>query len=522
MYTLRAPDSTTLLLYGGLSLSWSILISWLFHRRKSKIPAIPGTSGLIRSYLGALRFLYQAREIISLGYNYDHDGVFRLSRVSRWEYLVIGKKRVLEVASAPGHVLSLDEGLRDALQSDYTMGPETTINPYHIDVVRGALTRNLGRCFPRVCDEIVHAFDDVLELHNKEWKLVQVFPALNKIVARTTSRLFVDLPLCRDPDYLTLCIDNTMDIFIWGTVINLLPGVLKPILAPLISKRKRNLRRALKFLGPMIDERVKQDNEYGSDWSDRPNDLISWLLNVAHGEERMTPILTQRILTLYAVSIQTSSMTLTSALYDLVTYPEHILPMREEAERVVVAQGWTKAALGNMHKIDSFLRESMRMSSQIIGLMRKVIAKDGFKFSDGKTIPYGSFICVPMAAAQLDPENYDNAEVFDGFRFARQREEQSSGVVGDRDTREGPRAFTRHMVTTGFDHVVFGHGQHACPGRFFAATELKAMLAHILINYDIKAENDTRPPDIRMAEATLPNPWGKIWIRKRESPGWLE
>lgn len=55
--------------------------------------------------------------------------------------------------------------------------------------------------------------------------------------------------------------------------------------------------------------------------------------------------------------------TLTNALFDLAAYPDHILPMREEAERVVAAQGWTKAALSNMHKIDSFVRESMRLST---------------------------------------------------------------------------------------------------------------------------------------------------------------
>jgi hypothetical protein len=34
--------------------------------------------------------------------------------------------------------------------------------------------------------------------------------------------------------------------------------------------------------------------------------------------------------------------------------------MREEAERVIGEEGWTKAALNNMTKIDSFLRESQR------------------------------------------------------------------------------------------------------------------------------------------------------------------
>jgi hypothetical protein len=43
-------------------------------------------------------------------------------------------------------------------------------------------------------------------------------------------------------------------------------------------------------------------------------------------------------------------------------HPEHLLPMREEAERVVREEGWTKAALNSMVKIDSFLRESQRLN----------------------------------------------------------------------------------------------------------------------------------------------------------------
>jgi hypothetical protein len=37
--------------------------------------------------------------------------------------------------------------------------------------------------------------------------------------------------------------------------------------------------------------------------------------------------------------------------------------MREEAERVIKEEGWTKAALNSMVKIDSFLRESQRINT---------------------------------------------------------------------------------------------------------------------------------------------------------------
>ena len=43
------------------------------------------------------------------------------------------------------------------------------------------------------------------------------------------------------------------------------------------------------------------------------------------------------------------------------TSPECIQPLREEVEVIVNEQGWTKASLFNMRKLDSFLREAQRL-----------------------------------------------------------------------------------------------------------------------------------------------------------------
>ncbi|KAF7360043.1 hypothetical protein MVEN_00732100 [Mycena venus] len=509
---MSTSDSRTFLLY-GLGVAAVVYGSYLSQGRKDSIPAFVGSKGIISSYAAALHVLRHATEVVTEGYYKDRDGVLKFPTLFRWNFLANGRKRVLEIASAPEHILSFNEGAADGLQSDWTMGPEITKNPYHAVAIRGSLTRNLGRCFPQVRDEIFHAFDDVLGLDGKDWKLIQVLPTTMQVVARTSNRLFVGLPLCRDPEYLQLNIDYTVTIFTRGQMIGLMPNFLKPILAPLFSTRKSSLRHALKFLGPLIDERLEKENEYGNDWPGRPNDLISWLLDLAEGEERTTPALALRVLATNMAAIHTSSTTLTAALYDLAVHPEHILPMREEAERVIAAEGWTKAALGNMHKIDSFLRESQRLrGAGAVALTRKVVAKDGFTFSDGTTIPYGAFLSVAGNAVHYDPKNYDNPDEFDGFRFSRIREEHK-GVA----TAEEGEVFNKHMVSTAQNHLVFGHGRHACPGRFFAATELKAMLAHMLINYDIKAEEEgVRPPDMCFAMLRMPDPKGKIWIRKRE------
>lgn len=44
----------------------------------------------------------------------------------------------------------------------------------------------------------------------------------------------------------------------------------------------------------------------------------------------------------------------------------------------------------------------------------------------------------------------------------------------------------------------FGFGRHSCPGRFFAANEVKIALCHILLKYDFKLAEAERPEHERV------------------------
>ena len=56
------------------------------------------------------------------------------------------------------------------------------------------------------------------------------------------------------------------------------------------------------------------------------------------------------------------------------------------------------------------------------------------------------------------------------------------------------------------------------PGRFFVANELKAMLAHVLLNYDIKmADGRGRPENWQFGIYTGPDMKAKILFRKRRA-----
>ncbi|KAF7367733.1 hypothetical protein MSAN_00837200 [Mycena sanguinolenta] len=523
-------DLRFLLLYGVLAgVLFASFRKAVYDRKVANVPIV-GSSGFLASCWDGFRFIHHAPEVIQRGYDLYPEGIFRVARLFRWEYVVCGPKLIKEIGGAPEHTVSFTEGVEETVQAKFTMGRELAENNYHLDLVRTSLTRNLHNCFPDVRDEIICAFDDVLQLQGSEWKSHPVLPTMMAIVARVSNRLFVGLPLCRDKAYLANNVSYTVDVFRSANRITLIPPFLRPqvisshsaktdvgfcrIFAPLITNKNKSNAKAVEILGPLIEERLAKEAELGPDWPGRPNDFISWMLDVADEDQKAVLPLTLRILSINMAAIHTSSTAFTQALFDLTTYPEYLLPMREEVERVVEEEGWSKAALNNMVKIDSFLRESQRLNNNgSLGMTRKVIAKEGFQFSDGTVLPCGSYVAVAARPTHYDESKYENAAKFDGFRFARERAEHQA----THESNDSQYVFKRQMISTAVDHLPFGTGKHACPGRFFAATELKAMMAHLVLNYDVKPEVEgARPADIVFGQRLSPNPAGRVSFRKRQ------
>jgi hypothetical protein len=53
--------------------------------------------------------------------------------------------------------------------------------------------------------------------------------------------------------------------------------------------------------------------------------------------------------------------TFVNVLYRLLSNPEYVEPLRHDVETAVAEEGWTKAGMDKMHKIDSFVRETQRL-----------------------------------------------------------------------------------------------------------------------------------------------------------------
>ena len=55
--------------------------------------------------------------------------------------------------------------------------------------------------------------------------------------------------------------------------------------------------------------------------------------------------------------------TFVNVLYRLLSNPEYVEPLRHDVEAAIAEEGWTKAGMDKMDKIDSFLRETQRLDN---------------------------------------------------------------------------------------------------------------------------------------------------------------
>ncbi|KAH9477541.1 Cytochrome P450 monooxygenase 103 [Psilocybe cubensis] len=463
------------------------------------IPTV-GSSNIFLSYFDALRYFREAHEMIQEGYEKYNGTPFKVSTMARWLVMVSGKDMIEDLRRASDDELSFNDAVGESIQTDYTIGPQIRTDPYHTAIVRTPLTRNLAIKFTDIKDEISTAFEEIVPNTGNEWTTFPALSTIMHIVCRTSNRLFVGLPLCRDPDWVKLNQQFTVDVIVSGQIINMFPPILRPIVGRLLTTVPSSIKRAMKHIGPQIEAQLEREKNSSHD--DNPNNLISWLLDEAQGPQRLPRDLVTRVLSINFAAIHTTSHALTHALFYLASCPEYVQPMREEVEAVIEADGWTKLSMGKMRKLDSFIRESQRLSIGAVIMSRKVV-KD-FTFSNGVTIPAGTHIAVTSNATHMDPTLYEDPHTFKGFRFAEMREEEGESI--------------KHLlVSLSPDYLVFGLGRHACPGRFFAANELKAMLAYILLNYDIKLPNDgPRPQNQWFMGAASPNRTAELMFRKRK------
>ncbi|PCH44171.1 cytochrome P450 [Wolfiporia cocos MD-104 SS10] len=481
--------------------------SFLFYfaqRRTNPLHSIPtvGFSAPLLTYLSAARWLVDAQGMLQEGY--AQHKIFKISSWDRWMVFVSGPDMNEELSKMPDDVISVQEAAIDLVQSKYTIGENPVEPPIEVAAIRGPMTRNLSAIVPDVVEEVSLSIEKTFP-QKQEWVEMTNMPeVLLQCIACVENRIFVGAPICREPEYIKIVTDFAIDVMKGKLVMDLIPMRLRPTLGPLLPWRRRAIRLMKKYLGPVVAERQKGLEEHGAQWDNKPDDFLMWIVEGAWNAKLESDLIYQTFLSANFAALHASSLSMTQALYQLACLPECIQPLREEIMNVVAEDGWTRNGFNKMWKLDSFIKETQRYYGiAVISLRRKTLKTA--TFSNGVVVPPGVLIAAAAASTHFDDDLYEDATIFKPFRFVEKRKADGEA--------------TKHQfVSSTPDYVFFGLGRHACPGRFFVSILMKALLAKIILDYDVKIGGDgSRPSNLSLATTVIPSSRAKVLFRRRQS-----
>ncbi|KAH9907915.1 cytochrome P450 [Xylariomycetidae sp. FL2044] len=426
--------------------------------------------------------------------------------------------------SQPERILSLGEALIEVDQVEYSLGHGRYLaDPWQGDLVKTELNLVLENVCDAMNDELKHAFDTYFGTDSKDWKEIDLLSTVRMIIGQAASRFTVGLPLCRNEEYIKLNYEIIETAVLTGLT-GAFPKLMRPAIGRLISwSSASNIRKMEKIFEPVYRERLATlAYAKGDPNHPEPADHLQLMMRYAAKERpeelRDLHIMTRRLFTLNFGSFHQTALQTTNMILNILgSDAEHntIAVLRDEVSRIigagVDAGRWTKAMVAQMTRADSVARETLRLNAfGNRAVFRKVVSADGVVTQDGIRLPRGALISFLGHPAQTEAARFEDPLRYDPFRFSRARE---SGADG------GQTAAGLAFVSTSPTHLPFGHGKHACPGRFLVDFELKMIIAYVLMNYDIAFPAEyggKRPPNVWVTEACFPPPNARIRIRRRE------
>jgi cytochrome P450 len=321
--------------------------------------------------------------------------------------------------------------------------------------------------------------------------------------------------LCRDEEWNRVSSEYTLLVFGYSSYLREYPRWVRPYIhwfLPQCWAIRAKLNEARQCLKPHLERRNDIKQKALAEGKPCPfDDSIEWF---EKEYEKHDPAKEQIAVSI--VAYHTTSDLLAETILKLCQHPELFQELREEIVTVLTAEGGlTKGALYNLKLMDSVVKESQRLRPILLGksdthsqqlpltdtsgAFRRVATAD-ITLPNGDILKKGDKIIGNMSHMWAS-DTYDNALEFDPYRFVKMRQ-----------TGDDKKA---HLVSTSSDHLGFGHGFHACPGRFFAANEIKILLCHLLLKYDWKLPEGFKPRPCHSGFKLVGDPSTNLLVRRR-------
>jgi len=208
------------------------------------------------------------------------------------------------------------------------------------------------------------------------------------------------------------------------------------------------------------------------------------------GFEWTDNILTAQAFVFFAAGFETSSTTISFALWELSREPECQERLRREIlEYDRKNEGKiTYDSINDMKYLDMVVKETLRKNPPVAAL-RRIATREYVIPGTSVTIPARQSIQIPAHALHHDPKFYPDPEVFDPERFSDEAK------------------LSRHPMV----FLPFGDGPKNCIGARFAYYQVKLALIKVLKNFRVKAT--TEKPYVIDKHAFILSPIGGLELR---------
>nr|Q56RZ1.1 RecName: Full=Cytochrome P450 monooxygenase ltmK; AltName: Full=Lolitrem B biosynthesis cluster 1 protein K [Epichloe festucae Fl1]Q56RZ5.1 RecName: Full=Cytochrome P450 monooxygenase ltmK; AltName: Full=Lolitrem B biosynthesis cluster 1 protein K [Epichloe festucae var. lolii]AAW88512.1 P450 monooxygenase [Epichloe festucae var. lolii]AAW88516.1 P450 monooxygenase [Epichloe festucae]AGN73069.1 P450 monooxygenase [Epichloe hybrida] len=434
-----------------------------------------------------MRYVFNAASMIREGYAKWKDSLFQISRYDG-DILIVPPRYLDDLHNKSQEELSAIYGLIRNFGGSYSGITLLGENDVGIRALQTKITPNLAK----LCDDIRDEFQYCLDTDFpacRDWTSVSVHPLFLKAVERITHRIFVGLPLCRNPQWVQATSKHAHYATMIQIAMRSVPKFIQPLLnfcLPWPWKNAACVREAKNALILEMQRRRNLEKVNSFDYI-KSNDLLQAVMEMSSPshEDSQLDVVAQIMLTMNTIAGHSTAASGAHALFDMVSHSKYIELLREEALQVFrhVELRVTKQALGDLRKLDSFLRESQRHNPlSLLGFFRVVLDPAGITLQDGTHVPYNTLLCVAPHAISNDPDVIEDPTSFNGLRYYEQR------------CRDASQEKKHQYATTDKSHLHFGYGTWACPGRFLASDMLKVILTMLLLQYDIRSPERAKRP----------------------------
>ncbi|KAL6803841.1 cytochrome P450 [Trichoderma sp. SZMC 28012] len=463
-----------------------------------------------------IHYLVSGPELIDRAYNKALGKTFVVSTPSNDHLLITSPNLIRELIDAPLQQMSLHAVAKEMLQPKYTMygfewqdqrGIEGT---GFVRALRSLLTSHLPKFQPDLERIVKSSLETGLsDVQPDGFAHVRIFPFMKTLITRVNCFIFFGEELSQNTEFTSAALEFPQTVVFTAELLRITPEFMRPMIASIATGRHKAAKTLYRYLVPIVKERLAVRGLQSKEMT--PTDCMQWLIDTSPRKNPWTPArMVGEIMAVWFGSVHQLAMTSTYAIQDLCLHPEYVEPLRIEVRDCFHVND-SPRDVERLPLLDSFIKESVRSSnSDAITCRRKALLS--YTFQDGSSIKKGDWACIPQRAMMQDGTRYRDPQTFDGFRFAHdnaqhQQHKQSTEIPGQKESK-----FTDATL----DWPIWGLGNAACPGRFYASLVTKLILIRILEDWECKILDPEAPRSMTWRSSIVPRSSTIIMFRKKD------